>query len=325
MISLATEADRTLYFDFLPINIGNINGFAAKFQLYTVPGQVYYNATRKLVLRGVDGVVFVADSQPDKMDENIESLLNLQDNLKEYGYDINELPIVIQYNKCDLPGVLSADEMNAKLNQDGKPFYVASATVGNGVFDTLKMVIKLVLDKAKNSASGKMNRSTPVEKVQPTPSETPQENSVEQSQPNYDTPVVRERQSDVPPSQQPDYQPTPKPDMMPEETNVLQQEPVGVVSSDTARIEQRINYKPQYRPYPGSENPKSAQEPIEEDIDTSEESNSFTDDKVSPIVGKSPVVDLSQEHIKNAPVMSPSLKKKEIKKRSLIKRIFGRK
>jgi len=153
LISLATEADRTLYFDFLPINIGTINGFAAKFQLYTVPGQVYYNATRKLVLRGVDGVVFVADSQPDKMDENIDSLANLEDNLREYGYELKDMPFVIQYNKRDLPGVMSVEEMNAKLNPTGVPTFEASATLGNGVFDTLKMIIKLVLDKAKNSSA----------------------------------------------------------------------------------------------------------------------------------------------------------------------------
>ncbi len=162
MISLATEADRTLYFDFLPINIGSINGFAAKFQLYTVPGQVYYNATRKLVLRGVDGVVFVADSQPDKMDENIESLSNLEDNLVEYGYDIDELPFVIQYNKCDLPGVSSPEQMNPKLNPKGRPFFVASATVGNGVFDTLKGIIKLVLNKAKDTANPSSKKTTTV-------------------------------------------------------------------------------------------------------------------------------------------------------------------
>lgn len=159
LISLATEADRTLYFDFLPLNIGSINGFAARFQLYTVPGQVYYNATRKLVLRGVDGVVFVADSQPDKMEENIESLVNLEENLREYGYDINELPLVLQYNKRDLPGVLPVDEMDARLNKNGRACFEASATIGNGVFDTLKMVIKLVLEKAKRASS---SRSRPV-------------------------------------------------------------------------------------------------------------------------------------------------------------------
>ncbi len=153
MISLATEADRTLYFDFLPINIGAINGFAAKFQLYTVPGQVYYNATRKLVLRGVDGLVFVADSQAEKMDENIESLTNLKENLEEYGYDINEIPIVIQYNKRDLPGVLTVEEIQAKLNPMGWKYFEAEAVGGRGVFDTLKMIIKLVLDKAKSGKS----------------------------------------------------------------------------------------------------------------------------------------------------------------------------
>ena len=149
LISLATDADRTLYFDFLPINIGAINGFAAKFQLYTVPGQVYYNATRKLVLRGVDGLVFVADSQPDKMDENIESLNNLKENLAEYGYKLDELPIVIQYNKQDLPNVLRPDQLRPVLNPRGWPEFGASATLGTGVFDTLKCILKLVLDKSK--------------------------------------------------------------------------------------------------------------------------------------------------------------------------------
>lgn len=153
LISLATDADRTLYFDFLPINIGAINGFAAKFQLYTVPGQVYYNATRKLVLRGVDGLVFVADSQPDKMDENIESLSNLKENLAEYGYRLEELPIVIQYNKQDLPGVMTPEQMRPILNPYGWIEYSASATEGFGVFDTLKCILKLVLDKAKSGGT----------------------------------------------------------------------------------------------------------------------------------------------------------------------------
>jgi len=153
LISLATDADRTLYFDFLPINIGAINGFAAKFQLYTVPGQVYYNATRKLVLRGVDGLVFVADSQPDKMDENIESLNNLKENLAEYGYKLDELPIVIQYNKQDLPNVLRPDQLRPVLNPRGWPEFGASATLGTGVFDTLKCILKLVLDKSKTGGT----------------------------------------------------------------------------------------------------------------------------------------------------------------------------
>lgn len=149
LISLATDADRTLYFDFLPINIGAVNGFATKFQLYTVPGQVFYNATRKLVLRGVDGLVFVADSQRSKRDENIESLNNLKENLIEYGYDIYTLPIVLQYNKRDLPDVMSIEELQRDLNWNNLPYFEASAVKGVGVFDTLKMITKVVLNRAK--------------------------------------------------------------------------------------------------------------------------------------------------------------------------------
>jgi hypothetical protein len=151
LISLATDADRTLYFDFLPINIGAINGFATKFQLYTVPGQVFYNATRKLVLRGVDGLVFVADSQRSKRDENIESLNNLKENLIEYGYDINTLPIVLQYNKRDLPDVMSIAELQKDLNWNNLHYFEASAVKGLGVFDTLKLITKLVLNRARKT------------------------------------------------------------------------------------------------------------------------------------------------------------------------------
>jgi len=174
MISLATEADRTLYFDFLPINIGTISGFAAKFQLYTVPGQVYYNATRKLVLRGVDGLVFVADSQADKMDENIESLTNMRENIEEYGYNLNDIPVVIQYNKRDLPGVLPVSELDAKLNTDGWPSFEGEAVNGAGVFDSLKMIIKLVLEKAKQGQKAKPKEEKKAETPQATiaPAET---------------------------------------------------------------------------------------------------------------------------------------------------------
>lgn len=149
LISLATETDRTLYFDFLPIHVGDIAGFSTKFQLYTVPGQVFYNATRKLVLRGVDGIVFVADSQTAKMDENIESLSNMYENLRENGIDRNEIPIVMQYNKRDLPEVASIEELEKTLNSDGLPYVEASAVSGNGVFDTLKRITKLVLEQTK--------------------------------------------------------------------------------------------------------------------------------------------------------------------------------
>ncbi len=149
LISLATDQDRTLYFDFLPVNIGKVHGFSTKFQLYTVPGQVYYNATRKLVLRGVDGLVFVADSQTSKMDENLESYQNLVENLAEYGYNINKMPLVLQYNKRDLTPIVAVEELQKVLNPQGLPFYEAVAVRGMGVFDTLKCISKLVLDQAK--------------------------------------------------------------------------------------------------------------------------------------------------------------------------------
>ena len=149
LISLATDQDRTLYFDFLPLDIGKIHGFSTKFQLYTVPGQVYYNATRKLVLRGVDGLVFVADSQNSKMDENVESLQNLADNLEEYGYSTDKIPLVLQYNKRDLSAVSSVGELQQALNPKGCPYFEGVATKGVGVFDTLKCISKLVLDQAK--------------------------------------------------------------------------------------------------------------------------------------------------------------------------------
>ncbi len=154
LISLATDADRTLYFDFLPINIGDINGFSTKFQLYTVPGQVFYNATRKLVLRGVDGLIFVADSQREKSDENVESLNNLKENLAEYGMDLNKLPFVLQYNKRDLPTAMSVEELDTLLNEGKWKTFEACAHKGTGVFDTLKYIIKLVLDRAKKTPEG---------------------------------------------------------------------------------------------------------------------------------------------------------------------------
>jgi signal recognition particle receptor subunit beta len=164
LISLATDQDRTLYFDFLPVDIGKIHGFSVKFQLYTVPGQVYYNATRKLVLRGVDGLVFVADSQRSKMDENIESYQNLVENLEEYGYDIDKLPLVFQYNKRDLSNISSVEELERVLNPKGLPHFEAEAVHGIGVFDTLKCISKRVLDQAKGKKVAP-EREMPVEQV----------------------------------------------------------------------------------------------------------------------------------------------------------------
>ena len=145
MVSLATETDRTLFFDFLPLDLGTISGFQTRFQLYTVPGQVYYDATRKLVLQGADGVVFVADSQRAQRDENIESFRNLQVNLLEQGVDPRTIPIVLQYNKRDLPDVMTLDEMDDLLNYRELPRYEAQALAGTGVFDTLRGISEQVL------------------------------------------------------------------------------------------------------------------------------------------------------------------------------------
>ena len=145
MISLATETERTLFFDFLPLSLGEIRGFKTRFHLYTVPGQVFYDASRKLILKGVDGVVFVADSQEERIDANIESLENLRINLKEQGYDLDKLPYIVQYNKRDLPGAMSVEELSRELNPTNVPEFEACATTGEGVFDTLKAVAKLIL------------------------------------------------------------------------------------------------------------------------------------------------------------------------------------
>jgi mutual gliding-motility protein MglA len=145
MVSLATETDRTLFFDFLPLDLGTLSGFRTRVQLYTVPGQVYYNATRKLVLRGADGVVFVADSQREQFEDNIESLRNLHENLLEEDIDLRNLPMVMQYNKRDLPGVVPVAELDDLLNFRGVPAFPAAAVSGDGVFETLKVVSQLVL------------------------------------------------------------------------------------------------------------------------------------------------------------------------------------
>ena len=149
MISLATETERTLFFDFLPLSLGEIRGFKTRFHLYTVPGQVFYDASRKLILKGVDGVVFVADSQIERMEANLESIENLKFNLEEQGYSLDSLPYVIQYNKRDLPNVASVEELSSLLDSAKDPEFAATATTGEGVFDTLKAVAKLVLTELK--------------------------------------------------------------------------------------------------------------------------------------------------------------------------------
>jgi mutual gliding-motility protein MglA len=149
MISLATETDRTLFFDFLPLDLGTVRGFKTRFHLYTVPGQVFYDASRKLILRGVDGVVFVADSQEERMDANVEAIDNLADNLKEHGYDFGKIPYVLQFNKRDMPTALPVDELKKQLVRRGEPTFEAVAPVGTGVFETLKEVARQVLVELK--------------------------------------------------------------------------------------------------------------------------------------------------------------------------------
>jgi len=319
MISLATEADRTLYFDFLPINIGTINGFAAKFQLYTVPGQVYYNATRKLVLRGVDGVVFVADSQPDKMEENIESLLNLEENLREYGYEINDLPMVIQYNKRDLPGVLPIETLNARINPRGLPHFGASATIGNGVFDTLKLIIKLVLEKAKRSASNRAEPAStgyadPAQQSEPAPAAPPPAAGAAPVEVSNPEPVDE-------PSREPVYSESPTPPG-PEPASV---QPVGVAASaPSAESRSQAAEPARYRPYPGSES--GASEGLDKKISQASFSpaKSAEDEEAEIKPARSAVSNSDENDTLDRPAMAPSLKRRgEQKKRGFFKRLFG--
>ncbi len=304
MISLATESDRTLYFDFLPINIGTINGFAAKFQLYTVPGQVYYNATRKLVLRGVDGVVFVADSQPDKMDENIESLVNLEENLKEYGYDLNDLPMVIQYNKRDLPGVLPVDRLNAKLNVRGWPCFEASATLGTGVFDTLKLVIKMVLDKAKSSG-GPTSRPAEAASLKPTAV-----TSSEPIAPTRSTPVKPPAAEEVSIAVQSEVTSAAAP-----ATQAAQ----VAASEETAKSE---SYR--YRPYPGSDGAGGREKKISPTTFTLAQKEEPFNVSLAQKVTKIDSTDKEDLPVKRGyPIMSPALRRRSKKKRGFFKRLFG--
>jgi hypothetical protein len=149
MISLATETERTLFFDFLPLSLGDIKGFKTRFHLYTVPGQIFYDASRKLILKGVDGIVFVADSQMERLDANLESYDNMKENLNEQGYDLAKIPYVMQYNKRDLPNAVPIKELKEMLNGNGARDFESVANKGVGVFDTLKSVVKLVLTELK--------------------------------------------------------------------------------------------------------------------------------------------------------------------------------
>lgn len=153
LVALNTDIERTLFFDFLPLNIGDIRGFKTRFHLYTVPGQVVYDASRKLILKGLDGVIFVADSQVERMDENLESLRNLQINLEQQGYDIREIPLIMQYNKRDLPNVASLAELRSALNPYNAPEIEGCASEGRGVFESLKTVSKSIINVLKGGTT----------------------------------------------------------------------------------------------------------------------------------------------------------------------------
>lgn len=153
LVALNTDIERTLFFDFLPLNVGDIRGFKTRFHLYTVPGQVVYDASRKLILKGLDGVIFVADSQIERMDENLESLRNLERNLEQQGYDIREIPLIMQYNKRDLPNVASLAELRSALNPYNAPEVEGCASEGKGVFESLKTVSKSIIHVLKGGTT----------------------------------------------------------------------------------------------------------------------------------------------------------------------------
>jgi len=218
MVSLATETDRTLFFDFLPLDLGKIKGFSTKFQLYTVPGQVYYNATRKLVLRGVDGVVFVADSAQDKMQENIESFQNLHDNLAEYGIKQGSIPIVIQYNKRDLPNALPVETIDRTLNKFGYPWNEAVANQGKGVFESLKIIGKIVIDSLNKkysrpsfgpAAAPQPQQRPPVQAQAPQPQRPAEQYFAPPPRPQPQAPITQQRPAPAFPQYQDDMLKTP--------------------------------------------------------------------------------------------------------------------
>jgi signal recognition particle receptor subunit beta len=153
LISLNTDIERTLFFDFLPIDLGTIRGFKTRFHLYTVPGQVVYDASRKLILKGLDGVVFVADSQAERMEENLLSVRNLERNLEAQGYNVKEIPLVLQYNKRDLPNALKLSELRSQLNRFNAPDFEATASEGKGVMESLKTVSKSIINVLKGGSS----------------------------------------------------------------------------------------------------------------------------------------------------------------------------
>lgn len=231
LVSLATEQDRTLFFDFLPLDLGEVKGFKTKFQLYTVPGQVYYNATRKLVLRGVDGLVFVADSQRDRIQENVESFNNLKENLEEYGYklkydenDQEGIPWILQLNKRDMPQIISVEEIVEALGiHPSTPMIDAVAVNGTGVRETLKAMSSLVI-KRLNSSGGALGSSAPA----PAPAAAAEKPKAEAVAPKKDEFSAGKQEKREQPAPAPKAAPVPVPEPVKPEPLVITQECVGL-------------------------------------------------------------------------------------------------
>jgi signal recognition particle receptor subunit beta len=235
MVSLATKDDRTLFFDFLPIELGNVKGFKTRFHIYTVPGQVYYALTRRAVLTNVDGVVFVADSQTGKMEDNIESFADLEENLKFYKKDLLTTPFVIQYNKRDLPDIIPVEELNRTLNKLQVPFFESSAVQGPGVLETLTACCKLIL---KQLDDGSAKKEGPVIKI------------IREPEPATEGPVIRI--TSKPAADEPLRAPSPMPETAPQDTAIPQPEPAEIPGISPATLSPPAASYPAPEPEPAA-------------------------------------------------------------------------
>ncbi len=239
LLSLATEADRTLFFDFLPVELGKIRDFYIRFQLYTVPGQVWYNATRKLVLRGADAIVFVADSQSKMMEQNIESLKNMHENLVAYNINPNDIPLILQYNKRDLPNILSIDELNKNLNKNKKYEYIESVAVdGTGVEDTFQRISKLVLQGI--TKKHKIEVQPPEELVKTIEPETSPEEMILTKpipeEPVPEIPIIESSRYECPETEQATFEVT-------HEIPEVKEEPIQTVAEEKVTIPEEVIIK----------------------------------------------------------------------------------
>jgi signal recognition particle receptor subunit beta len=230
LMTLATQTDRTLFFDFLPVELGEIRGLKTRFQLYTVPGQVFYNATRKLVLKNVDGVVFVADSDPAHLADNIESLKNLEQNLQFHGKDIREMPVVIQYNKRDLPNAMSIEDLQTKLNIYNVPYNEAAAGSGKGVLETLTTISKMVLQRLRDTQNITRVGDDAPDPTMPDPGMSPAEPAGAKAAPVAAKSVTLKPPAPKPAPQPEVLEPEVEPEVLEEETFDVEVDPVELES-----------------------------------------------------------------------------------------------